>query len=66
MVLGPKVIATDRVMSIDAKLILGALGPLFLVLGAVRCVMAGAFVPQGKTWLIIGAIFSAVALWLWH
>lgn len=52
--------------SIDARLIFSVLGPLFLVLGAVRCVGAGAVVPQGKAWLMVGAIFSAVALWLWR
>ena len=40
------------------------LGPLFLLLGAGRCVAAGRLVPQGKTWLIVGLIFTAVALWL--
>jgi uncharacterized membrane protein HdeD (DUF308 family) len=51
---------------IDAKLIFTALGPLFLLLGVVRCATAGALEPQGKTWLLIGGIFSAVALWLWR
>jgi uncharacterized membrane protein HdeD (DUF308 family) len=51
---------------IEAKLIFTALGPLFLLLGVVRCVFAGAFLPQGRTWLLIGGIFSAVALWLWR
>jgi hypothetical protein len=40
------------------------LGPLFLLLGAGRCVAAGRLVPRGKTWLIVGLIFTAVALWL--
>ena len=51
---------------IDAKLIFIVLGPLFFLLGVVRCASAGALEPQGKTWLLIGAIFSAVALWLWR
>ena len=51
---------------IDAKLIFTVLGPMFLLLGAVRCAIAGALVPQGKAWLWVGAIFSAVALWLWR
>jgi hypothetical protein len=50
----------------DPKLIFAVLGPLFLLLGAVRCALAGGLVPQGKTWLLIGGIFSAVALWLWR
>ena len=51
--------------AITAQLIFAILGPLFLLLGAWRCVSAGRFVPQGRTWLIIGVIFSAVAVWLW-
>jgi uncharacterized membrane protein HdeD (DUF308 family) len=51
--------------SITAPLIFAVLGPLFLLLGAWRCISAGSLVPQGRTWLIIGAIFSAVAAWLW-
>ena len=52
-------------MSITAQAIFSILGPLFLLLGAWRCLSAGALVPQGRTWLIVGAIFSAVALYLW-
>ena len=40
------------------------LGPVFLLLGAGRCVAARAWHPQGRTWLILGLIFSGVALWL--
>lgn len=50
---------------VTAQLIFTVLGPLFLMLGAWRCISAGGLVPQGRTWLIIGAIFSAVAVWLW-
>jgi hypothetical protein len=50
----------------DPKLIFAVLGPLFLLLGAVRCALAGRLAPQGKTWLLIGGIFSGVALWLWR
>jgi hypothetical protein len=39
-----------------------ALGLAFLVLGAWRS-RAGS-VPQGRAWLIVGAIFVAVAAWL--
>ena len=47
------------------KIIFAVLGPLFLLLGASRLLRAGKLVPQAKTWLIIGIIFSAVAAWLW-
>ena len=50
---------------IDAKIIFAVLGPIFLLLGAARFVRAGSLVPQAKTWLLIGIIFSAVAMWLW-
>jgi len=46
-------------------LIFAILGPLFLLLAGWRTVIAGKLVPQAKTWLIIGIIFSAVAAWLW-
>jgi hypothetical protein len=51
--------------TIDAKLIFAVLGPLFLVLGLASLVRAGRMVPQAKTWLMVGVIFSAVAAWLW-
>lgn len=51
--------------AIDAKLIFAVLGPVFLLLGSVSLIRAGLMVPQAKTWLMIGAIFSAVAAWLW-
>jgi len=43
-----------------AKYILAGLAILFLILGAGR----GWRHPQGRTWLTVGAIFTAVALWL--
>jgi uncharacterized membrane protein HdeD (DUF308 family) len=49
----------------DARLVFTVLGPLFLVLGVGRCLAARRLHPQGRTWLLIGAIFSAVAAWLW-
>jgi surface polysaccharide O-acyltransferase-like enzyme len=52
-------------MNIDTRLIFSVLGPLFLVLSGWRYIKAGRLVPQAKTWLIIGIIFSAVAAWLW-
>ena len=51
--------------AITAQLVFSVFGPLFLLLGAWRCFGAGSLVPQGRTWLIIGVIFSAVAVWLW-
>jgi len=49
----------------ETRLIFAVLGPLFLLLAGWRCWRAGGLVPQAKTWLIIGGIFSAVAVWLW-
>jgi hypothetical protein len=50
---------------IEAKLIFAILGPALLVLGALRCMQSGGFVVQGRIWMLVGAIFSAVAAWLW-
>ncbi|MBX3622953.1 MAG: hypothetical protein KF891_23530 [Rhizobacter sp.] len=52
-------------MHLDAKTVLAVLGPLFLVLGLWRAMSARAVVPQARTWLMVGVIFSAVAAWLW-
>lgn len=52
-------------MSVSVPTLFAILGPLFLLLGAWRCLSAGALVPQGRAWLIVGAIFSAVAVYLW-
>jgi len=49
----------------DPRLVLAVLGPLFLLLGLWRVLAARALVPQARAWLLIGAIFSAVAIWLW-
>jgi hypothetical protein len=35
---------------------------IFLILGAAR----GVRHPQGRTWLTVGVIFAAVALWLFR
>jgi uncharacterized membrane protein YhhN len=40
------------------------LGPVLLLLGAGRCLATRTWHPQGRTWLILGLIFSAVAVWL--
>ena len=50
---------------IDVKIIFAILGPLFLLLGGLRCVQARALPPQARTWLLIGLVFSGVAAWLW-
>jgi surface polysaccharide O-acyltransferase-like enzyme len=49
----------------ETRLIFAILGPLFLMMAGWRTLRAGKLVPQAKTWLIIGIIFSAVAAWLW-
>ena len=43
-----------------ARYILAALGAAFLIAGAIR----GPRSIQGRTWLIIAAIFGAVSFWL--
>ena len=48
----------------SAQLIFTVLGPLFLALGTWRCISAGSLVPQARTWLLIGVIFSGVAWYL--
>lgn len=52
-------------MTLNPATLFALLGPAFLALGAWRCARAGRLVPQARAWLIIGAVFSAVALWLW-
>lgn len=42
-----------------------AIGALFLTLGALRQLQGRARI-QGRIWLLVGAIFSAVAAWLWQ
>ena len=49
----------------SAQLVFTVLGPLFVLAGAWRCLGTDRNMIQGRTWLIIGAIFSAVALYLW-
>ena len=44
--------------------IFAVLGPLFLLLAGVRAVTGGGLLPQARVWLLVGLIFSAVALWL--
>ena len=47
-----------------AQLVFTVLGPLFLLAGAWRCLVTNRNSVQGRTWLIVGVIFSAVALYL--
>ena len=49
----------------NAQLVFTVLGPIFLMLGVWRCISAGSLVPQARTWLLIGVIFSGVAAYLW-
>ena len=51
--------------ALDVKTVFAVLGPLFLLLALWRALRAGWLVPQARTWSILGAIFSAVAVWLW-
>jgi len=46
-----------------AKYILATLALAFLLAGAGRHVTRGPN-PQARTWLLVGAIFAAVSLWL--
>lgn len=48
----------------SAQLVFAVLGPLFLLAGAWRCFGPDRNSTQGRIWLIVGAIFSAVALYL--
>jgi hypothetical protein len=46
-----------------AKYILAALGCVFLIAGLASIAM-GRSRPQARTWLLVGAIFVLVSLWL--
>jgi hypothetical protein len=49
-----------------APYILGCLGAVFLVLGAVRSLCnTGRLCPTARTWLLIGAIFILASLCVW-
>lgn len=50
--------------TIDVKTVFAVLGPLFLLLALWRGLRAGGLVPQARAWLILGVIFSGVAVWL--
>jgi hypothetical protein len=48
----------------SAQLVFAVLGPLFLLAGAWRCFGSVRNRLQGRIWLLVGVIFSAVALYL--
>jgi len=53
----------------DARIILAIASAIFLIAGMVRIVRdGGSFGPAARTRLLVGAIFGAVAafLWFWH
>ena len=50
--------------SFTAQLVFAVLGPLFLLAGVWRCLGTDRNPIQGRTWLIVGVIVSAVALYL--
>lgn len=50
--------------TIDTRLVFAVLGPLFVLAGTLRCLGAHRNTLQGRTWLLIGVLFSAVALYL--
>jgi hypothetical protein len=50
-----------------ARYILAVLAVLFLCLAGVRLTRDGGRIgPASRTWLLVGAIFGAVSLWLWR
>lgn len=49
----------------DAKPIFAILGPALVLLGVLRSVQSGKHAIQGRIWMLVGGIFSAVAAWLW-
>ncbi|MDR6521230.1 hypothetical protein [Variovorax atrisoli] len=49
------------------KYVLAALAAVFLVAVGVRLARGGANDPATRTWLLVAAIFTAIAAWLqWH
>ena len=49
----------------DPAWLFAILGPLFLALGLARALATRRLRPQVLPWLLLGVIFTAVALWLW-
>jgi hypothetical protein len=52
-------------VTLDIRLVFTALAALFLVLGVGRALWLGPSHPQPRALLLVGAIFSVVAAWLW-
>jgi hypothetical protein len=50
--------------AMPARYIILVVGCVFLVLGTIRGMGAGWRHPQARTWLVVGAIFLAVAIYL--
>jgi hypothetical protein len=51
---------------VGAKVVLAAVGTIFLVLATLRIVRdRGQIMPASRTWLIIGIIFTGVGAYLW-
>jgi hypothetical protein len=49
-----------------ARIIIGVLALVFLILAVSRIVRdGGRWGPAARTWLLIGLIFAAVTLWQW-
>jgi hypothetical protein len=48
----------------DVPLLFALLGPACLLLGALRWWSEGHARSQARTWLLLGAMFSLVAVWL--
>jgi hypothetical protein len=54
----------DDPMNLHVPTLFAILGPVFLALGLLSLVQARALTGQARTWLLLGIIFSAVAVWL--
>ena len=55
----------DELIEVAAKFILAGLALAFLMAGAVR-LLGEASREQGRTWLLLGAIFGIVSAWLFY
>jgi hypothetical protein len=50
---------------VATKYILAVVGMAFLVIGSARLLREGSH-PQGRTWLLVGIIFTAVSAFLFY
>ena len=63
--MAPAAAPRDDGLAMNAIYILGALSIVFLGLAARNLIRDGRIThPQTKTWLIVGVVFGAIALWL--